>query len=87
MYFKRNDKDAPTLIKTSALVKVAETTKKTDLTKELLVELGLVKRNKPYKILSDGPVKTQVSVEAFSCSAAAKKEIETGGGKVTLIQK
>ena len=87
MYFKRHDKDAPALIKTSALVKAAEATKKTDLNKELLIEYGLVKRNKPYKILSDGPVKTKVTVEAFACSAAAQKDIEAEGGKVTLIQK
>jgi large subunit ribosomal protein L15 len=84
-HFKGNHKKAPMTFKTSALVKVVEATRQENLTQAVLVDQGLVKRNKRYKILSDGPVKVKVTVHTFACSAKAKREIEARGGEVIII--
>ena len=52
------------------------------VTPELLREAGLVKRNGPVKLLSQGEVTTALTIRLDRISTAAKSKIEAAGGKV-----
>jgi len=54
----------------------------TVVTPELLRERGVVKRQGPVKLLSDGDVNAQFTVKLDKISAAAKSKIEAAGGTV-----
>jgi len=54
----------------------------TVITPELLRERGVVKRQGPVKLLSDGDVNAQFTVKLDKISAAAKSKIEAAGGTV-----
>ena len=86
-YFKRNKKDAAATLKTSALAKLAQEANTADLTQEILIQHGLVRKGKRYKVLSDTPLDQKINVATFACSGAARKNIEAHGGKITIIQK
>jgi len=51
------------------------------ITPELLVEKGLVHRDRPVKVLAAGEIKKAVTVSAHKFSAAAKAKIEAAGGR------
>lgn len=56
------------------------------VTKEDLVARGLVRKNKPVKVLGNGDiggVKLDVTADAFSTSA--KEKIEAAGGSATVL--
>jgi large subunit ribosomal protein L15 len=58
----------------------------TDITPELLVERGLVRRNSSrIKILGDGTLAKPLTVKAHAFSQKAKQAIESSGGKAELI--
>jgi large subunit ribosomal protein L15 len=50
------------------------------VTPELLVELGVVKRGLPVKVLGDGEVGRPLQVSAHKFSAGARSKIEAAGG-------
>jgi large subunit ribosomal protein L15 len=52
------------------------------VTPELLREIGMVKRNGPVKLLSEGEVSTAYTIKLDRISTAAKSKIEAAGGKV-----
>jgi large subunit ribosomal protein L15 len=54
----------------------------TVITAELLREAGLVKRNGPVKLLSDGEVSAGYTIKLDRISASARTKIETAGGAV-----
>ena len=55
-----------------------------EVTRELLVQHGLVRKNGgPVKLLADGEVKRAVTVKVDAASKAAKAKIEAAGGSVT----
>ena len=54
----------------------------TVITPEFLRERGIVKRQGPVKLLSDGDVTAQYTVKLDRVSAAAKSKIEAAGGTV-----
>jgi large subunit ribosomal protein L15 len=55
----------------------------TEVTPELLIARGLVKRPKrPVKVLADGELDRPLTVRAHKFSAAAKQKIEAAGGSV-----
>jgi large subunit ribosomal protein L15 len=54
----------------------------TVITQELLRDKGIVKRQGPVKLLSDGDVTVQYTVKLDRVSAAAKSKIEAAGGAV-----
>ena len=54
----------------------------TVITAELLREAGLVKRNGPVKLLSDGEVSAKYTIKLDRVSAPARVKIETAGGAV-----
>lgn len=59
----------------------------TEVTPELMVENGLVKKlGLPVKILGRGDVTVALKVKANKISKSAKEKIEGAGGSVELIQ-
>ncbi|QRN82237.1 50S ribosomal protein L15 [Chloroflexota bacterium] len=59
----------------------------TEVTPQLMVEKGLVKKlGLPVKILGRGDVSVALKVKANKISKSAKEKIESAGGSVELIQ-
>ncbi|MFL2622700.1 MAG: 50S ribosomal protein L15 [Candidatus Marisimplicoccus sp.] len=58
---------------------------KKELTIEKMIELRLVKKGKPVKILGRGKIDSPVNITANKFSATAEKIIEKAGGKITKI--
>ena len=58
---------------------------KKDLTIEKMIELRLVKKGKPVKVLGRGKIDAPVNITANKFSATAEKLIEKAGGKITKI--
>jgi large subunit ribosomal protein L15 len=52
-----------------------------EITPEVLLEKGLVRKNRPVKILGDGEVTKPLVVKAHKFSKSAKEKIEAAGGK------
>lgn len=52
----------------------------TEVTPELLVERGLVKKGMPVKVLGDGELGKSVNVSAHKFSKSARAKIEAAGG-------
>ncbi|SDB91864.1 50S ribosomal protein L15 [Williamwhitmania taraxaci] len=57
----------------------------TVITKEVLVEAGLVSRNQLYKVLGSGELTTKVEVHANAFSGTAIKAIESLQGNVVKL--
>ncbi len=51
-----------------------------EVTPERLVEVGLVRRGMPVKILGDGEIQSAVNVVAHKFSKSAREKIEAAGG-------
>jgi large subunit ribosomal protein L15 len=71
-----------TPVNLSALEKLSED----EITVELLRERGVVKRNRPIKILGTGDLSRKLNVTAHKVSAAARNKIEAAGGTVTELE-
>ena len=56
-----------------------------DITPEVLVEHGLVRKGAFVKILARGEISTKVNVSAHGASKSATEAIEAAGGSITLI--
>lgn len=56
-----------------------------DITPEVLVEHGLVRKGAFVKILARGEINTKVNVSAHGASKAATEAITAAGGSITLI--
>lgn len=58
----------------------------TEVTPELLIEKGIVKKqNSGIKVLAKGELDRKLTVKAHKFSAAAKEAIENAGGSVEVI--
>ena len=58
----------------------------TEVTTELLLESGVVSREKDgIKILGNGDLTKKLTVKAAAFSASAKEKIEAAGGKAEVI--
>lgn len=60
----------------------------TEITPEVLIEAGLVKKNKMsdgVKILGDGELEKKLTVKAHKFTKGAQEKIEKAGGKVEVI--
>ncbi len=59
-----------------------------EITLELLVEKGIIKRNKHklLKVLSDGDLEKPISIKAHNFSKNAIEKIESVGGKIQVIK-
>ena len=59
----------------------------TEITPELLVKVGLVKKSKSLiKILGSGDLSKSLNVQAHNFSGSAKKKIESAGGKIEELK-
>jgi large subunit ribosomal protein L15 len=56
-----------------------------EITPEVLVAKGLVRKNKPVKILGDGEITKPLVVKAHKFSKSAKEKIEAAGGQAIEI--
>ncbi|MEZ4699641.1 MAG: 50S ribosomal protein L15 [Rhodothermales bacterium] len=56
------------------------------ITPEVLVELGLVRKNERVKILGNGEAGGALTVQAHGFSASARTKIEGAGGTATVIK-
>jgi len=56
-----------------------------EITPEVLIAKGLVKKNKPVKILGDGELTKPLIVKAHKFSKSAKEKIEKAGGQAIEI--
>ncbi len=56
-----------------------------EVTPEILIKAGLVKKGYPVKILGQGELKKSLTVKANKFSNKAKSTIETLGGKAEVI--
>lgn len=58
----------------------------TDLNKEQLAKLGVVKKNQRLKVLGRGSLQTKVQIEADAFSKGAKEAIESAGGQAKNLR-
>jgi large subunit ribosomal protein L15 len=59
---------------------------KSDITEDMLVEAGVVRRKKDgIRLLARGELKAKVNITVTGASAAAIAAVEKAGGKVTLL--
>jgi large subunit ribosomal protein L15 len=56
-----------------------------DVNPETLKKAGLINTQQPVKILAKGSLKKALNVKAHKFSEAAKRAIETAGGKAEVI--
>jgi len=65
---------------------LAEKIGSTDLTIEVLVANGLVRKDAYVKVLARGEISTKVNVHAHAVSKTAEAAITDAGGTVTLVE-
>jgi len=53
----------------------------TDITGEVLLQAGLVKKDQPVKVLANGTINRAINVKVDKISKGAKSKIESAGGK------
>jgi len=58
-----------------------------DITPEVLVANGLLRKKDLVKVLGRGTLSTKLTVSAHGFSASAKAAIEAAGGSVTVLDK
>ncbi|MFT6289771.1 MAG: large subunit ribosomal protein L15 [Ilumatobacter sp.] len=56
-----------------------------DISIDMLVEHGVVRKGAFVKILARGEISTKVNVDAHGASASAKEAIEAAGGSINMI--
>lgn len=84
--FKNNDKVYFKAINLDALEDLAQKTKVSAITVQLMVDNGIVGKKDSVKILGRGELKSKVSVEAHAFSTTATKAIENVGGTATTVK-
>jgi large subunit ribosomal protein L15 len=57
-----------------------------DVTAEMLVGVGLAKKNQPIKVLANGEIAHAITVKVDKISSGAKVKIEAVGGKVIEVE-
>ena len=72
-------------VNVEALQALAEATKLTVITPEVLVENGLAQKNDKVKILGNGELTTKLEVSAHRFSKSAIELIEAQGGTITAL--
>lgn len=56
----------------------------TEVTPDLLIEMGFIKKNLPIKILGYGELRVALTIKVDAISAGARRKIEEAGGKVEV---
>ena len=57
-----------------------------EITPDVLIELGIVKKSDRVKILGNGEVSGAITVSAHAFSASAREKIEGAGGTATVVE-
>ncbi len=83
--FTNNNKVHFKCVNLDALESLAEKTKASDISIQLLIDNGMVGKKDKVKVLGRGELKAKVNVEAHAFSATAVKAIEGAGGKATTV--
>jgi len=84
--FKNNNKVYYKGLNLDVLEGLAEKTKGTNLSLQVLIENGVVGKNDKVKVLGRGELKSKVSVEAHAFSTNATQAIEKVGGTATTVK-
>ena len=83
--FKNNNKIYFKSVNLDTLEQLAQKTKASALSVQVMIENGIVGKNDKVKVLGRGELKSKVNVEAHAFSETATKAIETAGGTATKI--
>ncbi|MFN5170835.1 MAG: 50S ribosomal protein L15 [Cyclobacteriaceae bacterium] len=83
--FKNNNKVYFKSVNLDTLEQLAQKTKASALSVQVMIENGIVGKNDKVKVLGRGELKSKVNVEAHAFSETATKAIETAGGTATKI--
>ncbi|HTZ83475.1 MAG TPA: 50S ribosomal protein L15 [Candidatus Acidoferrales bacterium] len=70
------------IVSLERLAELGETT----VNPEVLRKAGVIKTNRPVKILGDGELKSAITVSAHKFSKSAQEKITKAGGKVEVLQ-
>ena len=70
------------IVSLERLAELGETT----INPEVLRKAGVIKTNRPVKILGDGELKSAITVSAHKFSKSAQEKITKAGGKVEVLQ-
>lgn len=84
--FKNNNKIYFKALNLDVLEGLAEKTKDTNLSLQVLIDNGVVGKNDKVKVLGRGELKSKISVEAHAFSETAIKAIENAGGTATTLK-
>ncbi len=84
--FKNNNKVYFKGLNLDVLEGLAEKTKDTNLSLQVLIDNGVVGKNDKVKVLGRGELKSKISVEAHAFSETAAKAIEKAGGTATKVK-
>ena len=84
--FKNNNKVYFKGLNLDVLEGLAEKTKETNLSLQVLIDHGVVGKNDKVKVLGRGELKSKISVEAHAFSETAAKAIEKVGGTATTVK-
>ncbi len=84
--FKNNNKVYFKGLNLDVLEGLAEKTKDTNLSLQVLIDNGGVGKNDKVKVLGRGELKSKISVEAHAFSETAAKAIEKAGGTATKVK-
>jgi large subunit ribosomal protein L15 len=83
--FKNINRVEYSAINISTLQHIFEKTNISEITPEVLISNGLVKKKDLIKILGKGELSCQLTVTAHAFSVSAKEAIEKNGGSVNII--
>ncbi|HEV2469252.1 MAG TPA: 50S ribosomal protein L15 [Candidatus Sulfotelmatobacter sp.] len=70
------------IVSVERLAELGETT----INPEVLRKAGVIKKDRPVKILGDGELKSAITVSAHKFSKSAQEKITKAGGKVEVLQ-
>jgi large subunit ribosomal protein L15 len=73
-------------INLDTIQKLADSTKATEITVDLLIENGLANKKDLIKILGRGTVSSALNFKVHACSATALKAIEEAKGAVEIVK-
>jgi len=83
--FKNINRVEYNAVNISTLQRIFEKTNITEITPEVLISNGLVKKKDLIKILGKGELSCKLNVSAHAFSATAKEAIEKNGGTIQII--
>lgn len=84
--FKNNKKVYFKAVNLDVLETLAEKTKGSALSLQVLIDNGIISKNDKVKVLGRGELKSKVNVEAHSFSTSATQAIEKSGGTATTVK-